>query len=866
MRRAVPIIVALIVLLIVIVGGVEWVGSDLGDSMLRDDKTDAAGAAAPAREKPRRDAAAKPDADVATSAAIPAPVDLATVDRDRDLHGVVVRRDGSPVVGAEVVAVAYPWRRSGALNPGTSDLGVDGPRTHTATDGTFALRLRRGTRAGLRVRKDGLPETRVGERMAGERVRIVVDTGVRLRLAVVDETNRVVAGARFSLYSSSIGRREIETDADGQAAADGLPSSSRFDLELLSPGWGDLGCKEVGTGTDAETTEALVLTKGRTLHGRVVDAATGTPIENARIGMNWTLQHAVATDAAGRYELTGWSGHGIEDIHVLADGYVRESAVVGAGEEFDFRLRRGFEASGRVVDGDGRPVKDAIVALVASTHDSDRRQRISSGDATSGADGRFRIGGLDPQMTHVLVVTADGFGRARKAAPLPNGAATLDLGDVGLASGRLLAGRFLDADGKPMPRAWIVIDGPRASLGSGLDGNDYGADEDAHTDDLGRFAFADLAPGAYTVHTECDGSLQCSVDATLPGERDLTDVVLRSAASSAVEVHVVDAKGEPVAGFWIVASSDEGEPVDGQTDAHGVASLRLPSDRCWIDASPPSEGTKRYIGCEPKEWTKGTAVVTFVALNGAAIQGVVVDPQGKGVPQAVVRVEEGDGTKAWETTDDSGRFDWTFEPGAKARLVFEGTSAGKESGLSGAVDCSAPQTGVVLNCASIETDRKLAVKATTPDGTPVVGATVEVSGHEWTEPRTATTDATGVARFDALPARTLTVVVRATDAWARSAAAEATPSGQEIAVALRRGVAVRGVVVGADGKPAKAGVTVWRGEEEAGRVRTDAEGRFALLVPADVDAPIRVSAQGPDGRGHAEEATPETEMRIVLAK
>src|SRR5207249_3581350 len=105
----------------------------------------------------------------------------------------------------------------------------------------------------------------------------------------------------------------------------------------------------------------------------------------------------------------------------------------------------------------------------------------------------------------------------------------------------------------------------------------------------------------------------------------------------------------------------------------------------------------------------------------------------------------------------------------KARLAFEGTSQGRETGLSGAVDCSAPQTGVVLTATRIDLDRTLAVKATTPDGAPVAGATIDVAGHGWKDARTATTDAQGMARFDALPARALSVSARATDAWARSA-------------------------------------------------------------------------------------------------
>jgi hypothetical protein len=43
---------------------------------------------------------------------LPDPVDLARVDRDLDLHGVVVTGDSRPVVGARLTTVSHPGRRA----------------------------------------------------------------------------------------------------------------------------------------------------------------------------------------------------------------------------------------------------------------------------------------------------------------------------------------------------------------------------------------------------------------------------------------------------------------------------------------------------------------------------------------------------------------------------------------------------------------------------------------------------------------------------------------------------------------------------------------------------------------------------------
>jgi protocatechuate 3,4-dioxygenase beta subunit len=648
------------------------------------------------------------------------------------------------------------------------------------------------------------------------------------------------------------------TDAEGVADFDGLPAATKFRVRLLSFDWAELGIREFETGEGPVCEERLVLKKGRTLTGRVTDDETGAGIAKARIGLNWTCERPVESDAEGRYVLPGWSGVNILSVVAIADGYAREEAEVGALDAIDFRLRRGFEATGRVVDGAGKPVAGALVAFVASVFDREtRKQTTSLGDATADADGRFRVGGLDPRMGHVVIVTAEGLGRARVPLEAPGAAKPVDVGDVALRPGRLLAGRFVDAEGKPLPDRWIVLAGPKSDFGPAFEGNDYGASEDLRTDDLGRFAFADVAPGAYVVRTEWDGSLECRTEVAVTADRDVLDAELRLAPTTTVEIRVVDEKGGPVQGADVMAAPASEEdsdayPVSARTDAQGLAQLRVPWNAATLQVDSPYGVTRRYLSGGVVEWKKGDAVKPFVLREGAALQGAVVDPEGKPVARAQLRVEVSGGPWRWRDADDSGRFDLTFEKGAKVRLVFDGNVDGVENGLSGAVDCSAPQTGVVLQTSKIETDRTLLVKATSPSGGPVSGAVVAVSGFRWNSPRTATTDADGVASFDALPARALSVGARGTDAWARSAFVEATPAGQQVVVVLRKGRAMHGEVVDAEGKPAKARVSVRVGDELVGETTSDADGKFALLVPVEVVGPTGVAASGDAGYGETE--------------
>lgn len=801
------------------------------------------------------------------------PVDLDTVDRDRDLCGVVVRRDGTPVAGAEVVVVVHPWRKADFITVDGYDVSVDGARTKSAADGTFAFRLRRGTRTSLRVTADGFPPVHLTDRLAGERIRVVVENGARLRVTAVDEENRLLPGLRLRVWrtgwrAGSSVSMEAVTDADGDAVFDGLPTQSTFTLELLTSGPGNPSWVDVSTGDAPETAFRYVLPKGRTLRGRVVDDATGEPVANARVGMNWVLDLAVLTGADGRYELPGWTGKGIEDIHVLADGYARASAIVGAGTEFDFRLRRGFEATGRIVDGAGRPVGGALVGFVGSVR-VERRQEISNGNARCGDDGRFRVTGLDPKMPHVLIVVADGFGRLRTESPSPTGALSVDLGDVVMPPAHLVSGRVVDAAGKPMQHVPVVIEGPRETGRTVLEENSYGREEECRTDDLGRFAFADLAAGTYEMRAAFEGSPPVTADVVLPVDRDVTDVTISAGAAETVEVRVVDDQGAPVAGQWIMAQADDGADVSTESDAKGVGRLKIPWDRAEVHVFNVG-GTRALIGAEPQQWKAGTASLTFVLHEGSAISGEVLDPDGKGVPRAALHFLYDDELRDWSFADEAGKFENVVPKGRKVRIVFDGVVQGPASDLVGAVECGAPAKDVVLRCERVAADRKLTVKVTSPDGEVQPGASVQVRSSSGREERTATTDAQGIASFDGLPARPRTLFAAAAGTWAESVETTAMPEGQQVVVTLRRALEIRGIVVDADGRPARAEVRAVKGDESFGGFTSDGDGRFVVRVPADFPGPFRVVADDPKGGrldGVVDDVVPGGgDVRIVLPK
>ena len=125
MKRALFVAVLLVAAVVVLWLAAPSVFRGDGDRTTRTERADDTRA-----ESAKRDAV--PDAGPTPAEdALPPPVDLASVDLDLDLHGVVVEKDGGePVAGAELAVVTYPWRRTSVLNMVDYHKAIAGPSAH----------------------------------------------------------------------------------------------------------------------------------------------------------------------------------------------------------------------------------------------------------------------------------------------------------------------------------------------------------------------------------------------------------------------------------------------------------------------------------------------------------------------------------------------------------------------------------------------------------------------------------------------------------------------------------------------------------------------------------------------------------------
>jgi protocatechuate 3,4-dioxygenase beta subunit len=428
------------------------------------------------------------------------------------LTGTVVDPDGKAVAGAMVEV----WRADGRDMNGL-DLAYWNTyrllnRAPTNRAGAFGVQVPRGLRCQLRIDQPPFARWLCDAIDAGEPMRIALappatfagkvtlpdGTGTPAKLRAWNDERTYVLDAR--------------TDEHGVFRCERLPAGT-VTVELApdrasAPEWTKI------TFVAGETVEHdFTCAVGEVLRGRVVDAATGKPIAGAQVGEGWVLHRAVAIDKDGVYELPGFGSQGHGEVHCTAEGYVRvltmtKDIAPATPRSLDLRLDRGNAAAGIVVAPDGAPLAGVYVAAVGTVHNGQEQYHYWVSGRTDAA-GRFHLQGVRPDLPPTLLVRHDGW--ATLVLHLPQAKDGVhDAGRVDMRKARLLTGRVVDADGKPVARVAVGLWGSNAdrsrmaTLLAGQQG--YGGwdllrmyldQHQARTDSSGRFAFGDLPAGEF---------------------------------------------------------------------------------------------------------------------------------------------------------------------------------------------------------------------------------------------------------------------------------------------------------------------------------------------------------------------------------
>ncbi|MEN6527780.1 MAG: carboxypeptidase-like regulatory domain-containing protein, partial [Candidatus Polarisedimenticolia bacterium] len=488
----------------------------------------------------------------------------------------------------------------------------------------------------------------------------------------------------------------------------------------------------------------------------------------------------------------------------------------------------------------------------------------------SGADGAFRLRGLDPTETWTLEARAAGFAPAKaEAGPL---APRRTRGGVVLAlqRGGAIVGRFVDAQEKPLDAVVVEIAAaPTMARGP----MPFGPPADrtvswrALSDRQGEFRVADLPAGRFELTTqrrgfapERRGGLAVEAGATL----DLGAIALGQGA--AVEGRVAAADGTPIAGAEIRAAPSEmgrgmmrrrGAPEtepDAVSDALGAFVLPDQKPGAVLTLSVHRDG---YADLDvPGVAVPPNAPLTITLVPASRVEGAVVDADKKPIAGARVAaaVQQGGGgprgfgpRRALEATaDEDGRFVFDDVPAGIATLTASapGRKDGKLEGVRVVAGKNVTGLSIALDAGAWLVGRVLLADGTAAIGAAVaqVGAQSAAMGGPGGGASAATTssaiaDGDGLYRLDGLGAGGIDVEATLEGSQRAVKHVELRTGENQLDLQLSGGQTVSGSVVDDGGAPVPLAVVSLSGTTPfGGRGATaDDQGLFALSGLSDGD-------------------------------
>jgi protocatechuate 3,4-dioxygenase beta subunit len=544
---------------------------------------------------------------------------------------------------------------------------------------------------------------------------------------VTDDKGQAVSGARVLIQRDPSLRRLMRgaspvsffaqsalSGPDGAFVLRGLPAEKGATLEATKTGFA--AGRKLGlswkTGEQVKGV-ALALKKGLTARGKVVDAQS-QPIAGAQVfaqsrdasaggrrGGNFIMRTGNLGQAEQPDAVSGADGffvvRGLDEgeysVSVSRDGYARKmvaSLEVKGPEESKWPpivLSAGMAVAGSVKSAQGQPVIGAQIFAIGENAGRPL-------DASTDADGRFRIGGLAAERPIMLSFSADGYGSVQRSVTPP----AEDLAIV-LKSTGTVRGRVEDAATKNAVTDFTIGRTGGGGPGGGFqfqirNGQVTNGDRSFQSAD-GSFELTDVPPGKWTIRASASGYRTADVSGVEVGQGETKEgVVLSLKKGGSLSGRVLDpqrgtgvpnasvswrAQGGGMGGFGGPAALFGGGNNSTATDANGQFSFDgLPDGKVTITASHPD-----YLDAARDVAPDQQQSVDITLGTGGSISGSVVGSDGR-VPVAGAQVslnEEGDSSNfANETTKSDGNGGFLFEHlrAGRYRLTAQGASGSSQ--------------------------------------------------------------------------------------------------------------------------------------------------------------------------------------------
>lgn len=337
--------------------------------------------------------------------------------RSLRIRGTVRDEQGQALAGARVEAVQQALT-SGIKGVPGAVVGSAGPSARSDDQGRYELQVEIEQDAAPRaLRLVSLRAAANGHVRSSQTLACALDAAasradfrlrksLQIRGRVLDTQGAPVAGAR--VWTWDVQESPVRSDVMGRFVLHDLdPRQDRHLVHATAPGF--IGQGRYVTRVKAGAGLELRLSRGARVTGRVRDAS-GQPAVGARILLGWGKDELVTrADAAGWFAFDGarpgktW----LRAEHPGSRPLTQALQVPEPGQtvDLDLQLEAGRVLRGRVVDGGGRGIRDALVQALGI--------KGSTPSARSAADGSFELGGL-PAEVKLLSARAAGFATAHE--------------------------------------------------------------------------------------------------------------------------------------------------------------------------------------------------------------------------------------------------------------------------------------------------------------------------------------------------------------------------------------------------------------------------------------------------------------------
>jgi len=544
-----------------------------------------------------------------------------------------------------------------------------------------------------------------------------VSPGLLVRGRVTDaHTGVPITGARVGRAPDwKRVQNKTETDGDGRFVLDGFPD--RCPLRVQAEGYVRFeAVVRSAVKEGREVTQDVRLQRAGMIVGRVVDPG-GRGVPGAGIKLDRRRRQdtpGVRADAEGAFCLDGLPVNTEHRLVVFKKRFadrVTEPFTLRPGERrtgFLVRLTRGVRVSGRIRDKSGEPIPNACLHLRPddwlAAH-LDGRWNIRPD-----AEGRYRIKGLSAGSYSLEVLASGYLGRKLAGLVLAEDSVREDV-DFLLEPGRILTGRVVDDEGRPVDRVWVA----------GRGGSTY-------TDARGCFTLNGLPPGMCGLSLHKPGyEMSNETVSDEPGDQDLVLVLHRAAGGIHGRVCRSDT-GAPVKEFFVRWFHGHLESIRKFSDAEGRYRLEgrfLKAGEYYLEAGTSDGWISQDLVRVDLARGEDSRRVDLAVGAGASLEGRVLTPDGSPLPGAHVTVHSLSGPPRKVAAARTGRL---------GRFVMRGLVRGEFAVRARHRDWIEAQAtvkvgrtrGPEVELRVLEEGGVLEVVAKDGDGTPLVGVEVKI--------------------------------------------------------------------------------------------------------------------------------------------